>query len=63
MFERSKIIGFIKEVLGYIILISLIDFVLKKYSYLDATSRTIYEVFFAVLLMLVIQEVIRRYKK
>jgi hypothetical protein len=63
MFKGNKIIGFIKEVAGYIVLITIIDFVLKKYSYLTSSARTIYEIFFAVLLMLAVQEVIRRYKK
>lgn len=63
MFEGKKILGFIKEVVGYVVLITAIDFLLKKYSFLTASQRTIYEIFLAVLLMLVIQEVIRRYKK
>lgn len=63
MFEGKKILGFIREVAGYVVLITVIDFLLKKYSTLSASQRTIYEIFLAVLLMLVIQEVIRRYKK
>lgn len=63
MFEENKIIGFIKEVLGYVVLITAIDFLLKKYSTLNPSQRTIYEILLAVLLMFVIQEAIRRYKK
>ena len=63
MFERNKIIGFIKEVAGYVVLITAIDFLLKKYSTLAPSQRTIYEIFLAILFMFVIQEIIRRYKK
>lgn len=63
MFEKSKIIEFIKEVAGYVVLITAIDFLLKKYSTLTSSQRTIYEIFLAVLVMLVIQEIIRRFKK
>ena len=63
MFQGNKIIGFIKEVAGYVVLITAIDFLLKKYSTLTSSQRTIYEIFLAVILMLVIQEIIRRFKK